>query len=397
MFRTNKGLSLKQLAEAIAEYNDIDFDKVIGPEEIKKRIDLSGEGNRFVRQLQVGDKSAFLRVYSDMVHVPEETEITTALKQMIVKPPKIAFLNANNERGIRAENPRDYTDRLTFSPDRRTLIDKGFNFIEIASDTAAIPDDVDVLVIADPTKSYDSSQLRRIERYISEGRDLMIAAEPSHKDILRSVTDPLGVRFMEGTLLQDSDVYAPDFMKADVCAVTAKYSERFKKLLEDPRYVISYNAMGLTYNNNGPFKVDPLLTSHQQEYWNHIGEIKPDSIKYIKRPAVKDRVANIPIGLTLTRKINNGDQKIIVLGDADMFSNGAINTIQKKNEGFIRAVFSWFDNGEFPIELTWEKVTDNKITATLDQIFYMRVFFLGILPGIFLITGSVILYIRRRR
>ena len=51
------------------------------PEEIRRKIDLSGELNHFVRQVEWnGERKTWLRVYKDMYVFPSEQEMTAALK-----------------------------------------------------------------------------------------------------------------------------------------------------------------------------------------------------------------------------------------------------------------------------------------------------------------------------
>ena len=61
----------------------LDSNKFMGPEEIRKIIDLSGENNTFVRQIvRDNGEKAWLRIYNDMQRFPSEKEISAAFKRM---------------------------------------------------------------------------------------------------------------------------------------------------------------------------------------------------------------------------------------------------------------------------------------------------------------------------
>ncbi|MEI3423260.1 MAG: Gldg family protein [Butyricimonas faecihominis] len=83
----------------IANNYDLDSNMFLRPEEIRQVIDLSGEKNRFVRQVvrESGEKT-FLRVFDDAVVFPTEAEITAAFKRLVMDLPTVGFLKGHGER-----------------------------------------------------------------------------------------------------------------------------------------------------------------------------------------------------------------------------------------------------------------------------------------------------------
>ncbi|MFR6380967.1 MAG: hypothetical protein ACLUOS_01215 [Odoribacter splanchnicus] len=58
-------------AEKICQAKGLDFGMFLTPEEIRRKIDLSGESNHFVRQVEWnGERKTWLRVYKDMYDSP---------------------------------------------------------------------------------------------------------------------------------------------------------------------------------------------------------------------------------------------------------------------------------------------------------------------------------------
>ena len=95
------GLSDEQRAQKICEALDWNIDQVLNPEQIRQTEDLSAEYNKFVRVLERGNgQKSYLRLYDDNMRFPTETEITAALKRMVVKAPLVAFVTGHGERNI---------------------------------------------------------------------------------------------------------------------------------------------------------------------------------------------------------------------------------------------------------------------------------------------------------
>ncbi len=76
------GKTVKQVAEQYAKSMSIDLKDVLSPEQIRKKIDLSGEENRYVMQLKWKGRTTFLRVFDDLMVWPSETEVAAALLRL---------------------------------------------------------------------------------------------------------------------------------------------------------------------------------------------------------------------------------------------------------------------------------------------------------------------------
>ncbi|MCR9013384.1 hypothetical protein NVS78_14115, partial [Gabonibacter sp. KD22] len=86
-------MTFDQMVKRTLESTGLDTTKVLKPEQIRARIDLSGEYNRFVRLLErENGQKTFLRVFDDMMIFPGETEISAAFKRIVMKLPKVGFL-----------------------------------------------------------------------------------------------------------------------------------------------------------------------------------------------------------------------------------------------------------------------------------------------------------------
>jgi ABC-2 type transport system permease protein len=84
------GKTLEEIIKKIAETGDMRLSQFKRPEEIRKMVDLSQEPTHYIMQLKYKGRQTFLRVYPDNEHWPSETEISAALKRLLLaKIPKI--------------------------------------------------------------------------------------------------------------------------------------------------------------------------------------------------------------------------------------------------------------------------------------------------------------------
>jgi ABC-2 type transport system permease protein len=78
-------------------------------------------------------------------------------------------------------------------------------------------------------------------------------------------------------------------------------------------------------------------------------------------------------------------------------SNQILKLHSSYNPYFCMALFKWFSNGVFPVELSRLQPKDLKLAATDDQLTGMKVLFVWILPGLLLAAGAVLLIRRKRK
>ena len=171
------GLDEEGIARRMCDIMDLDFDMFLSPEEIHRIIDLTPEGNRFVRVLERENGArSFLRVYDDNQRDPRESEITAALKRLVVKAPKVGFVAGHGERSIDKAGERDYAAfarNLTF---RYSLINQGFDAVGLnLADSTGIPADIDIVVIAEARTPFTDGELARLHDYVERGGNLIIA------------------------------------------------------------------------------------------------------------------------------------------------------------------------------------------------------------------------------
>lgn len=392
LYAQNPGLNDKQLAEKMIETQNMKLKKLYSPAEIKKIIDLKPEQNRVVRTVEYNGKKTFLRMYDDIFKVPFEKEISASLKRLIINPVKIAFATGNMERSVEKIGDKNYKTGFNEITFRNSLINQGFDVSSVDINAQNIPEQTSILIIADPKTQLSQGAIDRITKYIDQGKNLMLLAEPETNSALAAITDKLGVGFTKQTLVQESEINSPDYLVTEfsknIDPAVIKFS---KKKNSSP--IPFLGSSGIKILKEAGFKVTPLLKTNTQPAWESQTGITsiPDDLK--KKPSI----TAIPLVVALTRNIKGKSQKIIVAGDADFMGNAELSRGESGTFQFVTDIFSWFSNYEFPIDTTRPETTDKKITINANQVFISKIVFIGLFPLLIILSGAFILIRRNRR
>ena len=426
--RRHEGKSLKELADQYSKTLNVDLADVLTPEQIRKQIDLSGENNRYVMHLQWKDRSTFLRVYNDMHIWPGEAEVAAALQRLQQATlPKIAFVNGELERAIDRSGDREFQHLTNLPSFRYSLVNQGFDVMSISLENDSIPSGIAGLVLADPRVSLSPAVMEKLRTYINEGGNLIIAGEPGRQELLNPLLRELGVQLNEGTVVQESANDAPDF----VTAYVQKEAGAFYKLLEfeinDSTRLNLPGTTGISYIQDGPFTIQPLVITDPQTTWNRIIPLDPETMI---RASVTPPLA-VPAAMTtnvngqpspntqgivsyneadgdvmgpittvvgLSRTVKGKEQRIVVAGDADFMSNKELSRYSNTaNFVFSTALFRWISGGEFPVDASRPDARDKKLNTTLEKLKSQRIIYIWILPGLLLAIGAIVLIGRKRK
>lgn len=397
LFENYPGKNLQQIAQSYANTFGVNIHDFKSPEEIRKIIDLRQERNRYVMQLAFKGKKTFLRLFDDAGQFPSETETAAALKRLTVKLPKIAFLEGELERSKDKLGDRDYGYLASEISYRYALVNQGFDVETISLNRGNIPPDIAVLVIADPKINFSGEALAKIQDYLNKGGNLLLAGEPGKQAIVNALLQSLDVQMMDGTLVQKSNDFSASLVKPYLTSTAAALSKDLTNAFRDSTPIAMNGVAGLTYNPNGAYIIKPLLITDATTTWNKKGRLVVDSATVTFSAKDGDQKGSVPTALALTRKINGKEQRIIITGDADFLSTAEMGRGGVANYLFGTPLLGWFTYGQFPIDTSLPETNDNRVTITNDGVVTMRVIYLGILPGLLLIAGSILLIRRKRK
>lgn len=396
------GLDEAGIAQRMCDIIDVDIDMFLTPDEIHKIVDLSPEGNRFVRVLEreSGERS-FLRIYDDNQRDPRESEITAALKRLVVKAPKVGFVTGHNERSINKAGERDYAAFAQNQTFRYSLINQGFDAVELSpADSAGIPADIDILVIAEAKEAYTPEEMARLNEYIDRGGNLIIAGEPRRQGVMNPLVARLGVSFMPGILVHPTEEYAADLLAQSFTPQAAELNPSYARLRRNDYRIIMPGAVGLAYADTTDFKVTPMLVTPSEGSWNELQTTDFVDGKAELNPETGEREESVPTMLRLTRMVGDKEQRILILGDADCMSNGELTTeryaLNGSNFSLITESFRDMSYNLFPIDTDRPRPADDAMSVGQGALLWIQVFFMGIIPAA-LVAGYTTTWWRRRK
>jgi len=398
-YAANPGKSLKTLFKERAKAMELDTADFIGPEAVRKMADLHGEDGRLVMQLKYKDKTTFLRTFSDGGFWPEEAEIAAALKRLIVTPPKIVFATDGYQRSVDKVGDRDYKMLMNVKGARKSLINQGFDIDSVALEYNEIPKGIAALVIGDPRVAYSPAVLAKLQQYIQAGGNLMITGEPRKQGVVNPLLDILGVKMLDGTLIQRSRDYSYGLVTPGLTEGAVIMSPALTKPYKEKIPVSMPGAAALSSESKADFKIQSLLMTDARTSWIKKGSFVLDSAALVFEAKNGDQQGSFPGALMLTRKINNKEQRIMVSGDADFFSNKELgrNNIQTANSSFAISVFSWFSHEEFPIDMSRPDPKDMKLKLNKAGVKTVQILYYGIIPATIILLGMILLIRRKRK
>lgn len=402
---------IREIAYEVAKKKNFDPKKLKSAEELKDKIDLAKENYRFVRVVERGSgEQARLRLFDDMEYHPSETEISAALKKMIVAPVKVGAITGHQERSITKKGDQDYSLFATNGRFRYSLINQGFDLVELnLKKMTDIPSNINILFIAEMRSPMEQEELQVIDRFLERGGNLMIMGDVERQEAMNPLLQRVGLKLLEGIIAQPSDINPGNLTLSKATQIAADSLKGFyKRMVNNPEYsaVTMPSAAALEIidtTKSAKFHPMVLLQTSAQQTW----------IEYQTKDFVNDslsldslegeKLGAYPTAIALTRKIKSShkEQRILVLGDADCFSNAELQKsarpgIYSFNFNMIPGSFRWLCYNEFPVSSSREPYPDKDISLTpMDIATIKGIYCLGI-PLIISLFG-VAIWVKRRK
>lgn len=393
----------EERAKAITKAWKLNFEDFLTPEQLKKEVDLELEEFRFVRLLEAGNgKKTFLRMFDDMSKLPSETEISAAMKRLIVTPPLYSFIIGHGERDIFKKSDRDYHLLAKQNGFRHALINQGFDTDTL---TLANADETangsTVLVIADPQEPYSREELWQLEHYIETGTNMLITGKPESREFVNPILEMLGLELVEGTLVHKSEEFAADMMFATFSPQGRTFSATFDYFYNQGYKITAPGSAGIRQIADKGFQVVPIVVADSVGYWNEL-QTKDFINEVPEFNPEKGEIdcGGMPIVTILARQVGDKTQKIVVMGNADCISNGEFsksrNGVSSCNYNLILETGLWFSDGEFPVNAGRSARPDNELYMKYRDLKWVKYALVGAVPVLLALFGGLI-WMKRRR
>lgn len=392
-------LNADQRLDTLRKFNKWNFD-ILPYEAIKKRVDLSSENYRFVRVLERDNgRKTFLRVYDDMQRVPMESEISAAIKRLVMDElPVVGFVSGHGERNSNSTQDRGYKTITQEKAFRYSMINQGFDFKELDL-SKPIPENINILIIAEPRQAYNDQELSNLHSYIASGRNMMLAGEPGQEAIFNRIAAPLGISLEPGVLVKKQEALQPDLLTLKPTQAGEDFSYYLKPMARREEVVTLLGTAGIVISPQSPFQSKVLFASDTTGTWNELENLNFIDSRPILNIAAGEREGSRPTVVALSRKVGKKEQKILVTGDADWISNSELfikrNQVNASNFSLVSAAFSWLSDGEVPVDMRLPDSIDKSLRIGESSWTYFELLIKYIIPLSMLSVGLII-WIRRR-
>jgi ABC-2 type transport system permease protein len=374
-----------------------------------QEMPLVSELNRFVRKIETEDgKIAYLRVYDDMYKFPFESQNTAAFKSLVMELPLVGFVTGHEERGVDDFGSRGYFSLAKEKPFRYSLINNGFDFIECNLSTP-VDNKISILIISDTKTPFSEGEIKNLNDYISRGGNLVIACDVKRQDIMNSLVERFGVKFLSGQVVEHNKGYEMDLITAVPTKEGKKLAYQFEEIAQmNDGCVTMPGSVAISYEENNEFKYIPVFVSDTVKdvsqtdsvgSWNELKTI--DFVDEIAKynPESGETPGSLTTALALTRKVGEKEQRIVILGDADCFSNSEFSRYRKginsQNFNMATGMFYWLSDNEVPIDVRRPIPPDTMIYTKESQLIFLNTLYKIVIPSL-LALACLFIWLRRK-
>ncbi len=373
-------------------------------EELKGEIDLAAEKYRFVRVVRRGSgEEARLRLFDDRDRHPSETEVSAALKKMLVPPVKVGALAGHYERSVSKGGDRDYSIFATRGRFRYSMINQGFDVVELnLAEAGDVPDEIGILLVADPRTPLTEAETAAVDRFVERGGNLLVLGDAGRQAAVNPLLERFGVRLREGTLVRPSSIHPADLVTARATQQAADSLKGFYRTMRrSPFYAVSMpSAAAIELVDTTRFRPIVLLESPEE------GWIERQTTDFAAEnptldPRAGEAAGRYPVAVALTRPWKGRQQRILVTGDADCFSNAELTGADRPdfrsiNFSMIPGSFRWLCYGAFPVSSARTPNRDTDIALTPMTLRPVKRCYLFGIPALIGLAGLFVCLRRRR-
>src|SRR5262249_26005173 len=267
------------------------------------------------------------------------------------------------------------------------LSTKGFHLAPLNLAVAPeVPDNINVLVLATPRAPLQKAEVAKIRSYLERGGNLLWLIDQGPQFGLEPIAEYLGVVLSPGAVI---DPLGAKLGAAPTTAIGIAYgmhpiTEGFNLNTVFP--MVRRIEMK---QENGDWHATRLVEVAQTG-WLEVDDINKE-VRYDKG---RDIPGPIVIAQALTRKVKDKDQRVALVGGSGFLSNAFLGNGGNLDLGV--NMLNWLSQDENLITIQPRPTVDSQLKLTQNGVNLLGFTFLILVPAIFLFTGGMIWWQRRK-
>jgi len=314
-----------------------------------------------------------------------EGALTAAIARLSrAETPWIAVLEGHGERRIDGEAAPDL-GRFA-----EVLRGQGFRLQTLdLTTTAAVPDNTRLLLLSRPDIALFPGEVELLIAYLERGGNLLWLMDPADLAGLAPLAAYLGVEPLPG-LLVDANVAELNIPDPTV-AMVARYPDHPLTRGLSVHALFPGSIAFADRAAQGWSLATPLQT--QKNSWNETGPIRGN---VMREADLGERPGPLPLALALARPAPQrfGEQRVLVLGDGDFLSNAYLDNAG--NRALALRLVQWLTTPDEVASVPPRSLPDRELGLTRTHILMVGGGYLVVLPALFLLTGLIIRWRRRK-
>lgn len=326
--------------------------------------------------LESGDNRRFLQNVSPSERLSERS-LTNALDQVASDRTLTVYFTQGHQEFAFDGSETGFLQAATALEDKSALVQP----LDL-SQTAAVPDDASLVVVAGPAAEFFDAEVAALETYLNGGGSLMLLIDPNTSPGLDSLLDPWGVTLDDRVVL-DTSGQGQLVGLGPAAPLVTDYGDH--PITRDFRSGRSFFPLVRPVNVEEVAGVTavPLLQSNPQSRAEALStegalqfdENAPPSGPYTLGVALSRPVAGAPA----TADEPAPESRLVVIGNATFATDGLFEQ-QLNGDVFLNSA-SWLgQQTDATLSIRPREVTNRRITMTVQQQLGLGVFALLVLP-----------------
>ena len=296
----------------------------------------------------------------------------------------VAVLEGHGERRIDGEAPSD------LGRFGQQLAEHGFLVRPLDLATVVdVPVNTHLALVSTPEIALFPGEAERLGEYLNRGGNLLWLLDPGPLNGLEVLADQLGIRVLPGSVV---DARAASFgVDSPGVAVIADYpDDALASGLRTP--ALLPGAVAFETEVAAGWSIASFLVTGEDS-WNETGRIEGD---IFRDEIVGEQPGPLTVVLALTRPLGDEGrvQRVVLVGDGDFLSNAQIGGFGNRELGL--RMLRWLSGEDGLLTLPPDPDPAEGLVLDTDRRLLLGVGSLVLLPGLFLMAGLVMRWVRGR-